>query len=160
MKKSVFAAAAAVALTATLAFAAPQSGQGQKGERQGKGHYGQKGMHGKAGMGHMAAKLNLTEAQQEQMRSIRTAWQEQNKGFLDQFKATKQQYREARKSGDTARAEALRPTLDAQKAQMTTLRQDLHQRILPILTPEQRQQMEAMKAQHGERKGHRRNMSR
>ena len=57
--------------------------------------------------------------------------------------------------GDQARAEQLKATAQSQHARMKELRQAQHQRILALLTPEQRTQWEALKADRDARRGER-----
>ena len=144
MKKTI-SAVVVLALSATLAFA---------GGDHGKGH----GRHGKGGFelsGRMAEKLNLTEAQKQQINDLNKNFQDQNATFLQSFRQTMTEFKAARKADDTARIEALRPTMEAQKAQMKQLRQAQHQRILNVLTAEQRTQLEAFKAEREARHGKR-----
>lgn len=144
MKKTIT-AVAVLALGATLAFAGPHG--------EGKG-----GRHGKGGMEfseRFAQKLNLTDAQKAQLSTIQKNFREQNKAFFDQAKATRKQAHAAKEANDTAALEALKPTMEAQRAQMKQLRDAQHQQVLNILTAEQRAQLEAMKAERGSRRGER-----
>lgn len=150
MKKTI-SAVAVLALSATLAFAG--------GDRGGKGH----GRHGKGGFdlsGKMAEKLNLTDVQKQQISTLNQNFTDQNATFLESFRQTMTDAREAKKANDTARLEALRPTMESQKAQMKQLREAQHQRILSVLTAGQRTQLEAFKAEHEsrrEKRGEKRN---
>jgi periplasmic protein CpxP/Spy len=140
--------AAVVTLSATIAVAAPHEGGGKRGGRHGRGgEFGQR----------LAAKLNLTDAQQQQLRAQRESFKERNKAFFETTKVTREQFREARKANDTSRLEALKPTLQAQREQMKQLRQQQHEQFLAILTAEQRAQLESLKAQRGERRQRRMN---
>jgi Spy/CpxP family protein refolding chaperone len=164
--KKIVTTAFALALGASLAIAAPQGGKHQE-KRGGKGmHEGMqhgKGMrdgthHGmqKGQMGaRFAEKLNLTEAQREEFRSLHESFRTQNQPAMEMMRQTRTDYRAAREAGDTARAEQLRATMEAQRTQMQGLREAQHQRMLSILTEEQRAQFEAMKAEKGSRKGER-----
>jgi Spy/CpxP family protein refolding chaperone len=139
-KSKWIAAAAAFALSASLAVAAPGDGYGKHGKKHGK--------HGKSAFGSsFAQKLNLTDAQKAQLESLNRSFREQNKAVFEQNRETVRQYREARKANDTAKIESLRPAMDAQRAQMKQLRDAHSQQILSILTPEQRQQWDALKAE-------------
>lgn len=141
MKKTI-SAVAVLALSATLALAGDHGG--------GNGH----GRHGKGGFefgGKMAEKLNLTETQKQQIKDLNQNFQDQNATFLQSFRQTMTEFRTAKKADDTARLEALRPTMEAQKAQMKQLREAQHQRILNILTAQQRTQLEALKAERESR---------
>ena len=144
MKKTIAALAVVAALGATLAFAVPQSQDG-KWER---GH----GKHG-AFSEKMAAKLNLSDAQKQQIRDLDKSFREQNKAFFESAKQTREQFRAAKQANDTAKIEALRPTMESQKAQMKQLRQAQRDQIRnTVLTPEQRTQFDALKAQHESRR--------
>lgn len=145
MNRRIAAVAAVLTLTGTLAFAGP--GEGRRG-----GH----GRHGKAELGaKFAEKLNLTDAQKAQIQQIRAASREQNKLFFDTAQANRNQARSARKAGDTATLNALKATLEADRQRFKEIRQAERQQILNILTPEQRTQFEAMKAEHEARRAQR-----
>lgn len=135
--------AAVLGLTASLAVAAPTHGDAGEGHRG--GHHGRRG-HKEFGAA-FANKLNLTDAQKQQVKDIRKSFREQNKAFFENSRTTFQQFREAKKAGDQAKLDALKPTLEAQRAQMQQLRDQERQRVLSILTPEQRTQYEALKAE-------------
>lgn len=136
--------AAVLGLTASLAVAAPT--QGEFGEGHGRGHHGHGRGHKEFGAA-FANKLNLTDAQKQQMKDIRQQFREQNKAFFESSRTTFEQFREAKKAGDQAKLDALKPAMEAQRAQMKQLRDQQKQRVLSILTPEQRTQYEAMKAE-------------
>lgn len=142
--------AAVVALSTSLAIAAPH---GPKGEgRHGGKHDGM--MMGEGRMGErMAQKLNLTDAQKEQIKTIRESFRNQNKAFFDQAKATREQMREARKAGDTAKADQLKAAMEQNRTQMNHLRQQIHAEIAKILTPEQREEFAKMQEQREARQG-------
>ena len=146
MKKTIT-AAVALALGASLAFAGP--GEGKRG-RHGKG------MHGEAGIARMAEELNLTDEQKAQLQEQRKNFRESNQARFETHRDTMRQYSEAKKAGDTARAEALKATLEVQKGELQQLRQAQHEAMLSILTPEQRTKLEAMKAERQNRRGERR----
>lgn len=145
MKKTI-SAVVALALGASLAVAAPH---GDKGGRHGKGGYDFSEK--------LAQKLNLSEAQKQQIGDIEKSFREQNAAFFQTWSETKRQYRAAKEANDTAAINSLKPTLDAQKAQMKQLREAQHQRVLSILTPEQRTQLEALKAERESRHGKKKN---
>ena len=135
-------AVAVVALSTSLAVA------GQNGEKGGRGH----GKHGKGEYSEkFAAKLNLTQAQKDQIQQIRKSNFEQNKAFFEQARATRQQLRAAKEAGDTAKTDALKGTMEAQRAQFQQIREAERNQILALLTPEQKAQFEAMKAERQNR---------
>ena len=135
--------AAVVTLSASLAFAAPHDGFG-RGKHRREGHaFGER----------MAAKLNLSEAQQQQIRELNKSFRETNQAFFENARELRKELREARKANDTAKLESLKPQLETQRTQMKQLH-DAHQaQILAVLTPEQRTQWEALKAEREQRRG-------
>ena len=150
MKNKLITMAAVLALSTSIAVAAPH-GRGGKMHGRGGGELGER----------FAQKLNLTDAQKQQIRDLQQNFRETNKAFVDQMRDTHQQMAEARKAGDTAKLDALKATMESQRPQMQQLREQQNQRIAAILTPEQRTQWETLKAErearraeHGE---HRRN---
>ena len=149
MMKKTISTAVALTLGATLAFAGPGEGK--------RGSHGEKGKRGEAHMAHLAKKLNLTDAQKAQLEEQNKNFRLSNQARFDTFRDTKRQYREAVQANDTARAEALKATLQVQKGEMQQLRQAQHQALLSILTAEQKAQLEAMKGQHGQRHGGKKN---
>src|SRR5688572_16436487 len=140
MNKKFVGVLAVLTLGVSLAIAAPHGG---------------KGGHGKAGfVEKMAQKLDLSEAQKLQIAEIHKSTREQNAAFFESARQTRQAFKEAKKAGDTVRTDALKATMDSQKAQMKQIREAEMQRVLQILTPAQREKFEAMKADrkdHGRR---------
>lgn len=132
--------AAALTLSATMAVAAPHGGHG-------RGHRG-------AFLGaRLAEKLNLTDAQKTQIREIQKGFRAQNQAAFESSRELRQQFREAKKANDTARLESLKPSLEAQRTQMRQLREALQAQIVAVLTPEQRAQLETLKAERKQRRG-------
>jgi Spy/CpxP family protein refolding chaperone len=142
MRNKVIAAVGVLTLGATLAFAAPQDGNQQfhHGRRH-KGEFGAK----------FAEKLGLTDAQKQQVRDIRKSFFEANKPLFEQARATRKEFREAKKANDTAKLDALKPALDAQRAQFKELRAAQEQKIALVLTPQQRAQWDTLKAERAQR---------
>lgn len=139
-------AVAVFTLGTSLALAAPnEDGSKARHRRHHRSMHAQK----------FAEKLNLTEAQKEQIKQIRQNNREQNKAFFEQARQTRQELRAARQANDTARAESLKATLKAQREQFKLIRDAERAQILTVLTPEQKAQLEAMKAERGERHGKR-----
>ena len=148
MKTTKWMTMAAVAtLSASLAFAAPHDGF--KGGRHGRGGRG-----GELGQ-RMAEKLNLTDAQKQQIKALNQSFRDSNKAFFENARALHQQFRDAKQANDTAKLEALKPQLDAQRAQMKQLHDAQQAKIVSLLTPEQRTQWEALKAQREQRRAER-----
>jgi periplasmic protein CpxP/Spy len=137
-------AAAVLGLSASLAVAGTSFGEGH-------GH-GFGGRHMRHHGAKLASKLNLTDAQKEQWKAIRKSSWEQNQAFFDQARQTRQDFHAAKKAGDTAKAESLKPALESQRAQMKEIRQAQEQQFATILTAEQRAQYDALKAERQARR--------
>jgi|GEM_PF-1242332 len=132
---------AVLALSSSLAVAGQNGGQRMEG-RGGRRHDGAR----------MAEKLNLSPEQRQQSESMRRDFREQNAPFLDSFHQNMKEYREARKAGDTAKADSLKPALESQREQMKQLRVAQRERFQSILTTDQRAQLEQMKAERQARR--------
>ena len=141
--KKTFTAVAILALSATLAVAAPN----------GEGKHHRHGRHGHHGFGQRAfAKLNLSDAQKQQIKDLRTSFREQNKALFDSMKQTRTDMKAAREANDTARLEALRANAKSAREQLKAKSEGLRAQMLNILTPEQRAQLDAMKAERQQRR--------
>ncbi len=98
--------------------------------------------HHKRGGDDWAAKLNLTDAQKAQIKSIRQAERTETQSIF----TTEQQAQLAQ-----AKANHTRPQLnltDAQKQQLRAIHQKYKAQFEALLTPEQQQQIQQFKAQH------------
>lgn len=133
---------AVLALGASLAVAAPQ------GNHEGHGRGGHRGAFSER----LATKLNLTDAQKQQIKDLNAQFRQDNKAFFEQARATREQMRDAKKANDGAKIDALKGTFEAQRAQMKQLREQQEARIATVLTPDQRAQWQQLKAQHAARK--------
>jgi periplasmic protein CpxP/Spy len=142
--KKVMTMAAVLALSTSLAIAAPHGGRGGGG-RHGRGEFGAR----------FADKLNLTDAQKTAIRNIRKNNREANKAFFEQSRETFRQFREAKKAGDTAKVEQLKPAVEQQRARLRQFHKTEREQILSLLTPEQRTQFDALKAEREARRGER-----
>ena len=105
------------------------------------------------GLGRIAQKLNLNGTQKTQWRELQKSFRENNKDFLDQARLTMQQFRAAREAKDTAKVESLKPVVESTRAQMHQLHEEQEQKLMAILTEEQRTQFQELKS---ERQQHRR----
>jgi Spy/CpxP family protein refolding chaperone len=137
MLKKTITAALAVVLGATLAFAGP-----------GEGHHGR----GKGAILRFSEELNLSEAQKTQIKDMQQSFREQNQTLMDQFKQTARDYREAKRSGDKAKADSFKTVFESQKIQVQNLHKSLESQIMNVLTAEQRAKYEALKAEHAQRR--------
>ena len=132
MKKFVI--AFAVAATAAAALAAPLERTAQRADRG--AHYEK-----------FAQKLNLSEAQKQQIRDIQQADREHNQQLYADFRAKMRQYRELKRAGDP-NADSVKDELQPLRDQIKAARKATHQAVLGVLTPEQRQQLDQWRAQH------------
>lgn len=132
MKKIVI--AFAVAATAAAAIAAPYARAAHRGDR---GAHFQK----------FAEKLNLSDAQKQQIRDIRKGDRERNQQLYADFRAKLRAYREAKRAGDP-NADALKADLQPLREQVRAARKASHEAVLGVLTPDQRQQLEQWRAEH------------
>jgi Spy/CpxP family protein refolding chaperone len=146
-KMKVITIAAALTLSATMAFAGPREGGKGFGGGKGRGHRG--GFMSQR----LAEKLNLTDAQKQQIQAIQKGFRDNNAQAFENAKVLRQQVREARQANDTAKLESLEPALEAQRTQFQQLREANKQAILAVLTAEQRAQLDALKAERKQRRG-------
>ena len=89
----------------------------------------------------------LTDAQKDQLKSSHQAFRDANKDFFTQVKATRQEAHAAREANDTAKLDALKPTIESQRAHMQELRDQEHTQFLSVLTPDQKAQLDQLEAQ-------------
>ena len=158
-----------LALTATLmvtgivGFAQQQQegrqerGGHERGERHGRG--GDKGGHGMRGGfgGHFFEKLNLTEAQQEQMKQIATRFHESTKALRQQERGQ----RGERGGGfdplkdSTFNESAVRAAAQARanaRVEMEVQRARMMSEMFAVLTPEQKTQLAAERQQREQKR--------
>ena len=128
---------AVLAVSASLAIAAPQQGEGWGGHRGHRGIMSEK----------LAAKLNLTDAQKAQIKTLNQQFRQDNKAFFESMRQTMKEARAAKEANDTAKLDALKPTIESQKAQMKQLREGQEAKVLSILTADQQAQYKALKAE-------------
>jgi Spy/CpxP family protein refolding chaperone len=138
MNKKLILAVAMVALSATFAVAAPN--------REHRREASQK----------FAQRLNLSDAQRQQIREMHQSFRAENSAFFQSFRQSWRDYRAAKQAGDTAKADALKATLDSQRAQARELHAGLEQRVGSVLTADQLAQWNAMKAERAARRAQRR----
>jgi Spy/CpxP family protein refolding chaperone len=136
-KQKWMTAAAVLTLSASLAFAGPHGGK----------HRGDKGGRGAAMSERLAAKLNLTDTQKQQIRDLSESFRTQNQPLFAAAKQTRTDLKAAREAGDTARAQQLAAALETQHAQLKQAREAQTERVRALLTTEQRAQWDTMKAE-------------
>ena len=155
--------AASLMLTGIVGFAQTDGQQqGQDGKERGGWHKrgGGKGRHGmrRGGMrgfgGHFAEKLNLTDAQKEQMKQIAMR-------YRDSRKALRQQRREGRDGGfgsltdGTFNESAVRAAAQARanaRVEREVMRARMMSEMFAVLTPEQKAQLAAERQQREQKR--------
>jgi protein CpxP len=138
-KKKMMTAVAVLTLGASLAFAAPhEGGEGRHGHGMHHGVFGKK----------MAEKLNLSDAQKQQIKDIKKSTHAQNAAFFQSARQTRKDFHAAKKANDTAKLDALKPVMESQKAQFKQIRDAEMQKVASVLTPAQNAQWQQLKAQH------------
>ena len=148
---------AVVLLVASLAVA-----QSVKTEMQdGKGRRAWQGEGMKRGSRHGGAlfsRLNLTDDQKANLKLIRESFGSTNKPLMDQLRAKRQELRQASEGGTFNEALATQKLTEMAglQAKLMGARFQLHQQMLSVLTPEQKTQLDQLKAQFKERRGGRR----
>jgi protein CpxP len=160
-KLLAIASLSAVVLTvASLAVAQTvKTGRGDGQGRRGAWH-GQ-GMRGGFGGDRLFARLNLTDDQKAKIKQTRQSFMESNKPLLDQLKSKRQELRQASEGGTFNEALATQKLTDMAglQAKLMGARIQLRQQMLSVLTPEQKTQLDQLKAQfktdRGDRGGRR-----
>ena len=109
------------------------------------------------GLGRIGAKLNLTDAQKQQMKDIRTSDREQNKQLYADFHAKLQQFRALKQANDPGAAD-VKAQLESMKPQLQAARKASREAMLNVLTPEQRAQIKDARQSRGFGRGEGRGM--
>ena len=128
-------------------------GQGRRGAWQGKG------IRGGFGGDRLFARLNLTNDQKAKIKQTRQSFMESNKSLFDQLKSKRQELRQASEGGTFNEALATQKLTEMAglQAKLMGARIQLRQQELTVLTPEQKTQLDQLKAQfktnHGGRRG-------
>src|SRR5512140_1331093 len=89
-------------------------------------------------MAKLSQRLGLTIEQKQQIKSINRSFRENNREFLQSFRANRTAMRQARRANDGKRIDELEPVVKEQRAHMRELRAARRARISEVLTPEQR----------------------
>jgi periplasmic protein CpxP/Spy len=161
LKVLAIATLSAIALVASVAVAQSVKTEGSNGQGPRAGWHGRGGRGGhRAEMsGAFLQKLNLTDDQKAKLKTIRESFATSNKPLRDQLRAKRQELRQANEGGtfDEALATQKLTEMAGLEAKMMGERFKLHQEMLSVLTPEQKAQLDQMKAQFKQRHGERRN---
>jgi protein CpxP len=144
-------AAAAVLMTGVTFAQAPEPGP-----HGGRHHAaGKRGMHGK-GFESMAARLNLTEAQQQQAKTIFGNARASSKPLMEQLRQVRQELREAAKTNRPAsEIEALSARQGDLRGQLTAIHTQAFASFYATLTPEQKEKADQLRNERQNWKGRR-----
>ena len=160
VKVLAIASLSAVVLTvASLAVAQTvKTGRGDGQGRRGAWH-GEGMKRGGFGGDRLFARLNLTDDQKAKIKQSRQSFIESNKALFDQLKTKRQELRQASEGGTFNEALATQKLTEMAglQAKLMGARIQLRQQMLSVLTPEQKTQLDQLKAQfkanHGQRRG-------
>lgn len=146
MKKYTIAFMVFALVAVSTIFAIAQKGTNGEGK-------GRRGGHQRGGFGRMAAKLNLTDAQKEQVKGIMEASRAKTESLREASKVNRQKMSEATANGqfDETTVSAIAQEQAAISAQLTVEKLRVKSQIFQILTAEQKAQMAQMKEQRKER---------
>lgn len=144
-----------IVLVASVAFAqtagtTQDTQEKARGEWRGQGKRGgHRGGFGGFRGGAMFHNLNLTDDQKARMKQIRESFGERTKSLHEQLRAKRQELRQSNESGTFNEALATQVlTQEAGlKAKLMGEQFKLRQEMLTVLTPEQRTQMEQLRAE-------------
>lgn len=106
-----------------------------------------------------ASQLNLTEAQKQQLKDIRTASREQNKQLYADYRGKLRQFRALKQANDPSAAD-VKAELTAMRPQIKAARKASREAMLDVLTPDQQAQLKAAHSGHGFGRGHARIVTR
>lgn len=148
MKTRTFVAAMAITAAALMLTISQADAQGRRGGGPGGGPGGHRGdMMGKA-----MEKLNLSQSQKDQIKSLHESLKSANQAKLDELKSLQEQMRDKMKSGDKEGAKAIREQIKSKREALKPAREKLHQDVLALLTPEQRDQLAKLKKEAKDRR--------
>ncbi len=130
-----------------IARAEPRGGCGAQGHHTSV----QEGHMGHDGFGHKFKRLNLTEAQRDQMFEIRYAQKPAMRSKMKELHRARQALREAATADnyDLRQVQTLAQAQAKTLAEMIVMRTETRHKIYAILTPEQRQQLSQMREHRG-----------
>jgi Spy/CpxP family protein refolding chaperone len=155
IKTLLIAAAVAGGVAATAVYAAPPGGgacgYGNYGAGFGPGMGGRGGMDSEAHVERLAARLDLSTEQRDQVRAIVDKARPETRALQDKLTDNRQQLHALMRQG-TAKESEIRKLADAQgklKADMIVQRSKVHNAINAVLTPEQREQFQQMGPRRG-----------
>jgi protein CpxP len=115
-------------------------------------------MRGSFGGDRLFARLNLTDDQKAKIKQTRQSFMESNKSLFDQLKSKRQELRQASEGGTFNEALATQKLTEMAglQAKLMGARIQLRKQMLTVLTPEQKTQLDQLKAQSRDHRGGRR----
>ena len=145
MNTAIFTAVSSALLSLLSIAAAPDAGAAAK-----EGEHG-----GRRGHGQLCEKLACTEAQRAEIDAIRSAVRTETQDERAAMAALKLELRAAKQAAkpDPVVIDGLRAKLKALHATMKSAREQSRTAIEAVLTPAQREQFAAMKAEHAKKHG-------
>ena len=123
-------------------------GQGSRGARMGRGFGGDR----------LFARLNLTDDQKAKIKQTRQSFMESNKPLFEQLRSKRQELRQSSEGGTFNEALATQKLTEMAglQAKLMGARIQLRQQMLSVLKPEQKTQLDQLKAQFQDHRGKRR----
>jgi Spy/CpxP family protein refolding chaperone len=149
IKTLLIAAAVAGGVAATAVYAAPPGGgcgYGNYGAGFGPGMGGRGGMDSEVHVDRLAARLDLSTEQRDQVRAIVDKARPETRALRDKLTDNRQQLHALMRQGNAKESE-IRKLAEAQgklQADMMVQRAKVHNAINAVLTPEQREQFQQM----------------
>ena len=142
MKKSILATLGIVAITGALAAVNPVAARGP---HEGGGLFAPSFK-----MARMARHLDLSDEQRTQVKVIRDSTRPEADRFADAMLENREAMKRLQQSGafDEAQVREVAERRGALIVEMTVLKARVHSQIQAILTPEQRERMQEMRARH------------
>lgn len=151
--------AGTMALTGIVGFAQQETTPGQGGRERAARH-AKRGGHGMRGgfAGHFAHNLNLTDAQQEQMRQIAARYRESTKALREQGREGRGGQFNAFNNGvfDEAAVRAAAQARANARVEMEVAHARMMSEMYAVLTPEQKAQLAAERQQREQKRRERR----
>jgi Spy/CpxP family protein refolding chaperone len=140
------------ALATGSAFAQDQKAGGGR-----RGGEARAGIGGRGGAGRALRGVNLTDAQQQQIRALTAQHREQNRAWSERLQAAVEAQRKAADANpvDEQAIRLAAQNLAEAQAEAMIAQAKLRSAVFALLTPEQRAQAEQARAERGERGGRR-----
>jgi protein CpxP len=95
--------------------------------------------------------LGLTDTQKKTIDDLENKWNEDHAKFLTEYRNTMAEFRAAREANDTVKMDALKPKMDAQRAEMSKLRSEQEEKFASTFTDEQKAKWSKIKEERAAR---------